>query len=264
MPTAAVNGTNLYYHESGRGLPVVLVHGFPLDHRIWQKQAHDLAPVCRVITPDLRGFGKSPGGGSLTIASLAEDLYLLLQQIHALPCVLGGLSMGGYVALAYERHYASTLRGLMLIDTRAANDTPEGRAGRESMIELAKTGGSTAVAEKMLPKMLAGGKVDGPPEVVAHIKSIMESCPSETIQHALAAMRDRIDYRPTLGRIAAPTLIITGDSDVIVQPVESEEMHKAIRGSTLSVIPGAGHMAPMEQPQLVSRAIRQFLVSLGS
>ena len=264
MPHAAVNGTNLYYHESGRGLPVVLVHGFPLDHHIWHKQVHDLAPLCRVITPDLRGFGQSTGGGSFTIASLAEDLYLLLSQIHALPCVLGGLSMGGYVALAYERHYAATLRGLMLIDTRAGADSPEGRTGRDAMIEVAKTQGSVAIADKMLPKMVAGGNVDNSAEAVREVKSIMDACPAQTIQYALAAMRDRIDYTPTLQRIAAPTLIIAGEMDVLVPPAQAEEMHKSIRGSTISMIPGAGHIAPMERPREVSRAIRHFLTTLGS
>jgi pimeloyl-ACP methyl ester carboxylesterase len=264
MPHAAVNGTNLYYHESGTGLPVVLVHGFPLDHRIWRKQVHDLAPVCRVITPDLRGFGKSAGGGGFTIASLAEDLYLLLSQIHALPCVMGGLSMGGYVALAYERQYAATLRGLMLIDTRAGADSLEGRAGRNAMIEVARTQGSAAIAEKMLPKMVAGGNVDGTSEVVRELKEIMEACPVHTIEHALAAMRDRLDYQPTLSRIAAPTLIVAGEMDVLIPAGQSEEMHKGIRGSTISMIAGAGHIAPMEKAHEVSKAIRQFLVTLGS
>jgi pimeloyl-ACP methyl ester carboxylesterase len=243
-------------------VPVVLVHGFPLDHRIWHKQVHDLAPVCRVITPDLRGFGHSTGGGSFSIASLAEDLYLLLSQLHALPCVLGGLSMGGYVALAYERQYAATLRGLMLIDTRASADTPEGRAGRDAMIEIAKTQGSVAIADKMLPKMLAGGNVDTRADVVHDLKAIMDACPAQTIQYALAAMRDRLDYTPTLPKIAAPTLVIAGESDVLVPPAQSQEMQKSIPGSTLAVITGAGHMAPMEQPQQVSRAMQQFLIKL--
>ncbi len=264
MPHAAVNGTNIYYHESGHGLPVVLLHGFPLDHRIWHNQVHDLSHVCRVITPDLRGFGHSTGGGDFTMNSLAEDLYPLLSQIHALPCVLGGVSMGGYVSLAYERKFASTLRGLILMDSRAAADTPEGRAGRDAMIELAKNKGSAAVADSMMPKMFAGGSVDNRPDLVKELKTIMESCPVQTIQYALAAMRDRADFRPTLGRIAAPTLIIVGESDVLTPPALSEEIHKSIKGSTLSIIPGAGHMSALEQPKHVSHAIRQFLTTLGS
>src|SRR5579872_985927 len=199
MPHATINGTKLYYHEAGHGLPVVLLHGFPLDHRVWHHQVHDLSTICRVITPDFRGFGQSHGGGSFTMTSLAEDIYHLLSHIHALPCVLGGLSMGGYVSLAYDRQFAATLRGLMLIDTRAANDSPEGRAGRDAMIELAKTSGSSAVADFMMPKMFAGGSLEKT-EQVKELKTIMDACPAETIQHASAAMRDRADYRPTLNR----------------------------------------------------------------
>ena len=195
MPIQSVNGSNLYYHESGKGIPLVLLHGFPLDHRVWQAQVHDLAAVSRVITPDLRGFGKSINNSTFTLQGLAEDLYVLLSQIHALPCVLGGLSMGGYVALAYQRQYASTLRGLILIDTRAASDDPETRAGRDIMIELARAGGSSAVAEKMMPRMLAPATAQSNPAVASELRAIMESCPAQTIQHALAAMRDRPDSR---------------------------------------------------------------------
>jgi 3-oxoadipate enol-lactonase len=264
MPHLNVNGANLFYHESGRGLPVVLLHGFPLDHRVWHKQVPELSSVCRVITPDFRGFGQSRDHSSFTVQSLAEDIYVLLAQLRALPCVVGGLSMGGYVALAYERAYASTLRGLTLIDTRAAGDTPEGKAGRDTMIELAKTSGSSGVAEKMMPKMLAPATIESHPELVAELKAIMENCPSQTMQHALAAMRDRPDSRPTLGRIAAPTLIIVGDADAITPKTEAEEMHKDIRGSSLNVIAGAGHTSPLEQPQQVSRAIRHFMGTLAS
>jgi pimeloyl-ACP methyl ester carboxylesterase len=264
MPHQSINKVNYFYHEAGHGLPVVLLHGFPLNHLIWKHQVHDLASVCRVITPDLRGFGHSHDANPFTIQSLAEDVYILLSNIRALPCVIGGLSMGGYVALAYERHYSSTLRGLMLIDTRASADNAEGRAGRDAMIELARTSGSSAVAEKMMPRMLSPGTAESRPEVVAELKAMMENTPATTIAHAQAAMRDRADFSPTLSRIAAPTLIIVGDSDALTPPVFSQEMHAAIAGSTLATISGAGHMAPMEQPQQVSRAIRQFLKSLGS
>jgi pimeloyl-ACP methyl ester carboxylesterase len=264
MSIHSVNGTNIASHEAGHGLPLVLVHGFPLDSRVWQAQVHDLSSVSRVITPDLRGFGQSTGGGAFTIQSLADDLYILLTQLHALPCVLGGLSMGGYVALAYERQYPSTLRGLMLIETRASADEPDARASRDAMIELARTQGSAAVAEKMMPKMLAPGTAEAHPQVAADLNSIMQSCPPQTIQYALAAMRDRPDSRPRLSHIAAPTLILVGDGDVITPPAAAQEMHQSIRGSTLTVITGAGHMSPMEQPHQVGRAIKHFLTSLGS
>lgn len=263
MPNVNVNGTNLHYAEAGRGLPVVLVHGFPLDHRIWHEQVRELSSICRVITPDLRGFGQSKSDSAFTIASLAEDLYVMLAQIRALPCVLGGLSMGGYVALAYQRSYPSTLRGLMLIDTRAEADSPEGRQGRDTMIQLARTEGSNAIAEKMLAKMMVrSGETH--PSTAAEVRTIMEQCPALTIEHALAAMRDRADYSAGLSSIVAPTLIIVGDSDAITPPASAEAMHKAIAGSTLATIPNAGHLACAEEPLHVNRAIKQFLRTLAS
>jgi pimeloyl-ACP methyl ester carboxylesterase len=172
--------------------------------------------------------------------------------------------MGGYVALAYERQYAATLRGLILIDTRAAADDPDARAGRDALIEIARTQGSSAVAEKMMPRMIAPVTAQSQPAVAEELRSIMQACPALTIEHALIAMRDRPDLRTALPRIAAPTLIIVGDSDAITPPPIAEELHKAIAGSTLSIITGSGHTSPMEQPQLVSRAIKHFLVSLAS
>ena len=242
MPHATVNGTNLYYHESGHGLPVVLVHGFPLDHHIWHKQVHDLAPVCRVITPDLRGFGQSTGGGSFTIASLAEDLYVLLSHIHALPCVLGGLSMGGYVALAYEQairrdapradaHRHPRLRGQPRGPRRTRCDD---RGGQNA--GLRRHRGQDAAQN-------ARRRECGPlrRRSLRELKSIMEACPAQTIQHCAGrnARSDRLSTHASRGS-PPPTLIIAGEMDVLVPPAQSQEMHKAIRGSTISIIPAPG------------------------
>src|SRR5437867_3940906 len=125
----------LHFEESGRGLPVVLLHGFPLDSRVWAKQRAALNDRYRVITPDLRGFGRSKSDDPFTIESLADDVHALLKEIGALPGVLGGLSMGGYAALAYAKKYPADLRGLILVDTKAEADTPEGKQAREEMIE---------------------------------------------------------------------------------------------------------------------------------
>src|SRR5688572_24441063 len=156
----------LPYTDKGRGEPLVLLHGFPLDRRMWDAQVERLSQKYRVIAPDLRGFGQSRRDDPFTIESLADDIHLFLQQLVALPCVLAGLSMGGYVALAYARKYASDLRGLILIDTKAEADTSEGKQGREKMIQLVQKSGATAVADQMTPKMLAPGTESSRPEVV--------------------------------------------------------------------------------------------------
>ncbi len=262
MPKRTINGAALHYDEAGAGTPIVLLHGFPLDCRIWIEQRNALSDNSRIITPDLRGFGQSFHAGSFTIESLADDVHALLKELNVLPCVLGGLSMGGYVTLAYAKKYPTDLRALMLIDTRAEGDSPEGRQGRDNMIQLARESGSRAVADQMMPRMLAPDEAHARPAVARQLQSIMESCPPLTIQHALAAMRDRDDYSAFLASIAIPTLIVVGDQDAITPPPVAEKMQQHIPQSVLEIITGSGHMSPMEQPQQVTAAIRRFIAAM--
>lgn len=258
MPSRNVNGTTIHYSEAGQGTPMVFLHGFPLDQRVWSHQVSGLSDRFRVITPDLRGFGQSTSVAPFTMESLADDVHALLHGIDALPCILGGLSMGGYVALEFIRKYPKDVHGLMLIDTRAEGDSPEGKQGREKMIELVREKGSGAVATAMMPKMLAPHSDQMRPSLARDLRGIMDACPPLTIEHALMAMRDRRDSRANLPSIAAPTLIIVGEVDAITPPMAAQAMQSAITGSQLSVIHSSGHMSPMEQPELVNRAIREF------
>jgi pimeloyl-ACP methyl ester carboxylesterase len=252
----------LPYTDRGRGPALVLLHGFPLDRRIWDAQVGKLSDHYRVIAPDLRGFGQSRRSDPFTIESLADDTHLFLEQLAATPCVLAGLSMGGYVALAYATKYPADLRGLILVDTKAEADTPQAKEGRGKMIELARTSGATAVAEQMLPKMISPGTLESRPDVVKKLRGIMNDCSAQTIEYALAAMRDRPDRSAELPDFKVPTLVIVGDADAITPPDVAEKMHKAVTGSELEVIRGAGHMSPMEQPEQVNRAIERFMASI--
>ncbi len=249
----------LNYIERGCGPAVVLLHGFPLDSRVWEGQLEELADEFRVIALDLPGFGKSVSIGKFTIESLADIVRKTLERMGALPCVLGGLSMGGYVAQAFVSKYAQSLRGLMLIDTRPNADSEQGKVARNEMIELARTHGSSAVAEQMMPKMLAPGAAS---DVTARLRAIMNACPAETIQNAVAAMRDRPDFSTMLQNLTLPALILCGEMDVLSPPVITEQMHRLVAGSNLAMIAGAGHMAPMERPREVSAAMRRFLRAL--
>jgi pimeloyl-ACP methyl ester carboxylesterase len=240
----------------------VLVHGFPLDNRIWEAQLSALSDKYRVIAPDLPGFGKSKSSKSFTMESLAEDLHAFLTQIKALPCALAGLSMGGYMIFAFERKYPTDLKAFILVDTKAEADTTEGKAGRNKMIETARTSGSPAIAAAMLPKMLAPDSQQSRPQLVQQVKSIMEACPPQTIENALAAMRDRSDFRECLRSVAEPTLIIVGEHDAITPPAVAESMKKEISHAKLVTIKGAGHLSPMEQPEQVNQALRQFLATI--
>ena len=260
MPARNVNGTSISYEECGSGSPpIVLLHGFPLDARVWSAQRDALSKNNRIITPDLRGFGKSSSADTFTMESIADDVHALLQHLAALPVILGGLSMGGYAALAYAKKYPTDLKGLILIDTRAEADTPEGREGRQKMIDAVRAKGSVAAAEAMMPKMLAPDTPTKSPDVARALRTIMESQPPRTIENALVALRDRPDYRKDLPSIAVPTLILVGELDAITPPAMAETLKKNIRNSQLVVIPAAGHMTPMEQPEDVNRAIGDFV-----
>jgi len=267
MPNRDINGVQLFYAEQGKaggGRPtVVLLHGFPLDSRMWDAQFSALTSAgYRTIAPDLRGFGQSRDDRPFTIESLADDIHALLSAVGALPCVLVGLSMGGYVTLAYAKKYPGDLRGLVLVDTKAEADTAEGKQGREKMIELVRKEGSRSVADQMMPKMLAKDAAEQRPQTAQALRKIMEACPAKTIEHALAAMRDRPDRSGELSSIKVPTLVIVGDSDAITPPPVAQSMAEKIPGAQLVTIRGAGHMSPMEQPDQVNRAIRAFLDTL--
>ena len=264
MPEVNINGQKISYTERGHGLPLVLIHGFPLDNRIWESQISTLSDRYRVIAPDLPGFGKSqpPPKSAFTLESLAETLHAFLTQINATPCALAGLSMGGYMSFAYERKYPTTLKALLLVDTKAEADTPDGKAGRNKMIEPARTGGSKPIAATMLPKMITAESQKNRPQLAQQVNAIMEACPPLTIEYALSAMRDRNDFRDCLPSVAEPTLIIVGDNDPITPPAVAESMHKAIPHSKLVIIKSAAHLSTMEQPEQVNQALRQFLATI--
>ena len=245
--------------ERGRGLAVVLLHGFPLDGRIWEDQVEGLSDAYRVIVPDLPGFGRSGSSNCATLRDHAAALHALLEAAGALPCVLGGLSMGGYIALAFARLYPNDLKGLMFVDTKASADDTTARAGREKMIATVRADGSKAIAEAMLPKMLTAHTIAADPSLTMRVRAIMESQSGTTIEIALRALRDRPDHTDFLPSIAVPTLVVVGDSDPIISIAVAQAMSDAIPKSTLAVIKGSSHLSSMEQPAQVTLAMRRFL-----
>jgi 3-oxoadipate enol-lactonase len=253
MPICKLNDLKIAYTDRGAGPASVLLHGFPLDSRVWEEAADHLEGKFRVITPDLRGFGRSPSNAAFSIESLADDVHQFLTALQIVPYFVGGLSMGGYVAQAFAKKYPAELKALALIDTKAAADTAEGKAGREQMIELVRQKGSRAVADQMFPKMIAARSAES--VAAKKLRSIMESCPALTIEHALAAMRDREDFTSLLPKLTIPILIVVGADDAIASPEVARAMHQSAPRSKLAIIPGAGHMVPLENPQAFAQAM---------
>jgi pimeloyl-ACP methyl ester carboxylesterase len=249
----------------GSGTPLVLLHGFPLDHTMWDAQLDPFAHRCQVIAPDQRGFGRTPlGRQSLTIEALADDVAALLDAMHIRDrVVICGLSMGGYVALAFQRKYATRVRALILCDTRANADTPAGAADRIALIERVHATGSVAVVDTMLSKLVAAPACEQQPHVVERVRQMMLGTAPATMVAALRALATRPDATNHLPHITVPTLTLVGEHDVITPVEVMHAMADAIPNCQRAVIPGAGHMSPMERPAEFTTAVLAFLKQPG-
>jgi 3-oxoadipate enol-lactonase len=256
---------NTTYLEKGTGRPLVLLHGFPLSKAMWRPQIDALAAIARVLVPDLPGFGGSRAfEATPSIEAMADRVAAFLDSLQIRePAVVGGLSMGGYVTLAFARRHAPRLRGLILADTKADPDDAAGKAGRDKMMALATESGARAVVDQMMPKLVGADTAARRPEVVDEIRAIGSAQSSAAIIDALRALRERPDATAGLAAIAVPTLVIAGEQDLLTPPAKSEEMSRAIRGAQLVVLPGAGHMANLEQTDAFSAAVRTFLQENG-
>jgi 3-oxoadipate enol-lactonase len=254
--------SNLHYTEKGSGLPLVLLHGFPVDSRMWNNQIDALSDRYRVIAIDLPGFGQSPPISDFTVDTAAAAVHDLLKKIHALPCALAGLSMGGYIAMAFYQHCPSEVAALLLIDTRATGDTAEGKKKRTELINKVDQCGPCAVVDFMMPKVLSDQTVAAQPKVVDAVRKMMENCPPQTMKQALAALRDRPDRTELLASIAEPVLIVVGACDAITPPDDARQMQRSIPHAHLAIIPDAGHFSPLENPAAVNTAIAEFLAAL--
>jgi 3-oxoadipate enol-lactonase len=255
-----VHGVNLAVEVRGEGPAVLFVHGYPLDRTIWREQVEALEGYRR-IAPDLRGMGQSDAPDlGYGMAIYAADLAALLDTLGIDEVILCGLSMGGYIAFEFLRNWRSRVRGLILMDTRAEADTPEGRRARDGAAATAREGGAAVVAEALLPKMLAPVTITERPEVVERVRGLMSGTPVAGMVGALAAMRDRAGSEsllPTLTDI--PTLVLVGDADSLTPPDQARALTQAIPGARLAIIPGAGHLPPVEQPAATNRSLKEFL-----
>jgi pimeloyl-ACP methyl ester carboxylesterase len=270
MNSARISTGEVAYVERGQGKPILLIHGFPLDHTMWDAQIDALSEHSHVIAPDLRGFGQSPLGSAdpthgITLERYADDLAELLDQLNLgpdQPIVFVGLSMGGYIAWQFVRKYPSRVRALALLDTRAMADTEDARAGRLKMAENVAEWGSRRVAEMMGPKLSASSTFKTKPEVIAAIRRVVESTSPAAIAAAQRGLAVRPDMTSFLPKIRVPTLVIVGEEDAISPPAEMQAIAAAIPNAELVVIPNSGHMTTMENPEAVNQTLTKFIYEL--
>jgi 3-oxoadipate enol-lactonase len=264
MKSYEINGIKISFVDRSRGPVLVLAHGFPLDHAMWNGQIETLSARYRVIAPDLRGFGQSGvSEGTATMEQLADDLAGLLDYSAVRePVVLCGLSMGGYIALAFWRKYAKRLRGLILCDTRAAKDAPETAAARLALAQRVTSEGTHGLADTMIPKLFAPITLQQQPHLIETLRQVIARTDPRGIAAASRGMAQRSDFTAELHNITCPAAVIVGRHDAVTPVAEMQQMAATITNAQFTVIENAGHMSPLEQPEAVNAAIETFLQRL--
>lgn len=259
-----VNDVDLAYSDEGHGEPIVFLHAFPLNRTTWKPQVAGLADRYRVITIDLRGHGESDAPmWRYTLDQFAEDVKGLLDHL-ALPwATFVGLSMGGYVLFALYRKYPTLIRALVLADTRATSDVPEAKAARFSMAQVAYRRGASAIADLMMPKLLGPASLTHRKDLQEQLRTVITGNQVSGMIGSLMAMEERPDSTPLLATLTIPTLVIVGEHDAASPPDEVEEMSRHVPGATFVVIPGAGHLSNVENPEAFNAAIRTFLETIS-
>ncbi|MFA5909917.1 MAG: alpha/beta fold hydrolase [Vicinamibacterales bacterium] len=243
----------------------VLLHAFPLGANQWEPQMRSIPTGWRLITPDLRGFGGSTELDSLSalaITDYADDVADLLQELSVSRAVIGGLSMGGYAALALYQGAPQFFEGLVLADTRATADTPEGRANRRNMLALVDREGPSGVAREMMPKLLGKATRELSPAIEAQVRRLIKQQSPVAVRSAIHRMMHRPDSMALLPQIAVPTLVIVGEEDELTPPADSRRIAEAVPGARLVTIPNAGHLSNLEQPDAFNEALNGFLTKL--
>ena len=254
----------LHARDTGSGRAVVLLHAFPLSSAMWLEQREGLADTCRVVTPDQRGFGGSPlGDDPPSLDAAADDVAALLDNLALERVVLGGLSMGGYVAMAFLRRHAGRVEALILADTKAAADPPQARTNRERIATaVTEDESSTVLVDEVLPTLLGPTTVAERPLVTGRVKALVQAAPSAAVAWAQRAMAARPDSFETLRAVTVPTLVIVGAEDTLSPPEDAQAMAETVTGARLEILPRAGHLTALERPGEFNAAVLEFVATL--
>jgi len=254
MEVVQLNGIQYAYTRMGQGAPLMLVHGYPLDHTIWYDMVASLENDFALILPDLRGFGLSAIDESpYKLTDVAADLAGLLDHLGIEKTYLAGHSMGGYISLAFARQYPQRVLGLGLVATQAAADTTEKKQGRYAAAEEIMRSGIQPVVESMSPKLTPNEQVQ------AFVRSLIAAQRPAGLAGALKAMAKRDDSIPSLSNFKFPVVVVHGEVDELIPIQRAQEVKAAIPRLTLTKLAGVGHMPMMENPQATATALKGLL-----
>ena len=264
--TAVVNGVRTHYERYGPedGVPVLLIHGHPFDHSLWTPQAEMLAAVgYRVITPDLRGYGRSelPEGTAdrTYLSDFADDLAALLTELGVERAVVGGVSMGGQITMEFARRYPTRVRALVLSDTSPVAETEAGKAFRHQVADRLLAEGMGDFADEAIDRMIAPYNVTDQPDVAAHVLGMMRGTDPRAAAAALRGRAERPDYREALAATEVATLVVVGADDAYTPVADAHDLYELLPHATLAVIDKAGHLPNLEQPEDFNDALLAFL-----
>ena len=259
--------TSIAWHDHGSGPVVVLVHAFPCDHTMWNAQIPALVDAgWRVLVPDLPGFGESELlDQEPSLAAIVDALVGSLLERSVDRCVLVGLSVGGYLIMEWLRRHPEMVAAIALCDTKASADKAEALAARLDMAAAVERDPATCaqlLRERLLPVIMGGTTTDRRPEVVATVRSWMDSVDPATVAWYQRAMAARPDSLETLRESEIPVLVVWGEQDAMAPEGEQRSIVKAVRDGRLVVIPDAGHLSAVEAPRLVSATLANFLLAV--
>jgi pimeloyl-ACP methyl ester carboxylesterase len=261
MERINIGDATLAVEDRGSGPVLLLVHGFPLDHTMWRYQLDDLSRDFRVLAPDLRGFGQSEvTPGVVTMQTYADDLANLLDALGIQEQIaLCGLSMGGYVVWQFIERHRARLAKVILCDTRAIADSPEVAEGRLESAQKVLLEGPQMLVQGMLPKLFAPATNEHQAHLIDATRTVMLGTSPAGIAAALRGMAERPDVTPKLRGYDVPALVICGEHDAIATVSEMKTFAADLPQAKFLEVKDAGHMAPLEKPEPVNAAIREFL-----
>ena len=255
----------LHARDVGTGTPLVLLHAFPLNAAMWLAQREGLANRFRVITPDLRGFGGSTlGDDEPSVDAMADDVARMCRRLGVRRAVVGGLSMGGYVAMALCRRHPDLVLGVVLAATRAAADTAPVREDRLRQAgQLERDGTAQILVDEVLPDLVGPTTYRQRALIFGRVRGLVQSAPPRAAAWAQRAMAGRPEAFETLRALPVPALVLIGDEDALATEAEARAMADAAPNAELLVVPRAGHLSPVEQPDLFNQAVADFTAALA-
>ncbi len=258
-----VNGVSLAYTDNGNSsdIPVIFIHGFPLDKSIWEDQIQAYSGKYRIITFDIRGFGESEEGmETFSIDLFTKDLQGFMDALELEKAVIVGFSMGGYIALDAMRKFPERIIGLALVDTQCQADTEEVYEKRMKACEKIRRESVSVYADEVLPALLVASEDGGDnSNAMIAIRTIIEGTSKDVLCNSLVAMANREATCATLKNIQVPTLLLVGEDDTLTPVEKAESMHAEIPGATLHVIPYAKHLSHIDNPEIFNRHLGAFL-----